>query len=517
MINIWRYLRQSEKDEEKQINSIPAQGTITESYCQTRKYKITQTIEERHSAWDTSKKRPLFSKMIKEAIALCQEGQQVTIVSHKVNRLVRNLKEFSGAIKDAVNAGVKFEFVEGKFSENAMGKFSFGLFVLVAEWYSDNLSEEVIKAHNEFIHQERYPGSMKLGYIRTIKDGKRNFKPDPVNGPILKECLIRVNNGQTPTEVFRWVRNISKLRTTSGSIIQKAHFFKKLKDPFPCGLFDWNGKRYKGTHIPLISEKIFFENQNILEGRRNIETKTHEYLFQGLTFCNKCSTPEKKQKLRVETIKGKYKYYRCRHCKGSNIEEQKLEKKFLSFLKSLTPQESTQKIFISASRQFMDHMIDEEVERTDNIVKKIAIIKKKMIKVREMMYNNVISQEEFLEDKNRLLAEERELKEKHDTNKNAPDANTMDEVLKRIGELLNIARLSYKSLDYSEKAFFIRKTVANFFIGHRNKVIEPVEEISYLFRIIRFQSGAPMRTVGELIYEFHHIVSLRDMLEKILI
>jgi len=171
-MEIWTYARKSSEDEDRQIQSIDAQNIVMHQFIERKKYIVTRKFEEAHSAW-SEKKRPIFTKMIQEAKMKCENGNSVIIVSHKVDRITRNIRDFT-YITEANKLGVKFEFINEQFSEDSAGEFNFGLQILMAQRYSANLSEEVKKGQMTSISKGYYPGQEKVGYICTKKENSRS-------------------------------------------------------------------------------------------------------------------------------------------------------------------------------------------------------------------------------------------------------------------------------------------------------------------------------------------------------
>ena len=65
---------------------------------------------------------------------LRKEGQVVGIVCHKVDRLLRNIKDY-GLIEDFIRANVEFKFVTGSFDRSPAGMLGLGMQVLLARHY----------------------------------------------------------------------------------------------------------------------------------------------------------------------------------------------------------------------------------------------------------------------------------------------------------------------------------------------------------------------------------------------
>ena len=105
------------------------------------------------------------------------------------------------------------------------------------------------------------------------------------------------------SEIWNDIRH-GKLTNTRGNKITRARFYLFLRDPFICGQFMFKGKLYEGKHEPIISKAVFYEVQDILDGRKNRKKRKYDYMFRNL------AVDAKGQRLRCATSKGTAYYNR---------------------------------------------------------------------------------------------------------------------------------------------------------------------------------------------------------------
>jgi hypothetical protein len=91
----------------------------------------------------------------------------------------------------------------------------------------------------------------------------------------------------------------------------KAEIHRILQNPIYHGEFIWLGKRYQGSHDPIVLRTTFDAVQAILHrnGPRRSWKRLHP--FMGLLTCAKCGCA-----ITAEMKKGKYVYYHCTHFRG---------------------------------------------------------------------------------------------------------------------------------------------------------------------------------------------------------
>jgi hypothetical protein len=110
-----------------------------------------------------------------------------------------------------------------------------------------------------------------------------------------------------------------------------------LRNRLYTGDFDWNGRRFKGRHEPLVTRELWERVQGVLDGRnaRKIRGTKHDFAFSGLINCGHCGCA-----LVGELKKGRYVYYHCTGFKGKcdepYVREEVIAEKFSEVLGRLT-------------------------------------------------------------------------------------------------------------------------------------------------------------------------------------
>lgn len=125
----------------------------------------------------------------------------------------------------------------------------------MAKNYIDNLSEEVQKGLRTKAGQGLFPSFAPLGYVNTIDaEGTRVIVPDPVLGPVVSSLFIWFATGEYS------IKSLAKKAYAEGFRFRKsqgkipaATLHKFLRKRIYTGAFDYGGKQYQGTHVPLVS------------------------------------------------------------------------------------------------------------------------------------------------------------------------------------------------------------------------------------------------------------------------
>ena len=103
------------------------------------------------------------------ALRACEAGQYTHFVVHKLDRLGRNVRLVSDTLERLDAAGVAFVSVQDHIDgTTAAGRLYVMIFLAIAQWYSDNLSEEVKKGKAGRKRSGLYNGHLCYGYTRGV-------------------------------------------------------------------------------------------------------------------------------------------------------------------------------------------------------------------------------------------------------------------------------------------------------------------------------------------------------------
>jgi site-specific DNA recombinase len=303
------YTRKSTEEDDRQILSLDAQERECRTYASRHGITIDELIREAHSARKPG--RPLFTVMLQRVERLRRKGTPVRVLCHKPDRLLRNLSDWA-RINDLMETGLTCEFVTGSYPNNAQGKMAFGINVIFAKYYVDNLSEEVKKGMRQKIERGEWPGPAPLGYRNA--DGRVVI--DPETAPLIRWAFEQYATGEYSLE--RLTGELAKqglrgrrLRHPITKAILHQHI---LRNPFYCGLLRYQGQVYPASHEPLIRVELYERVQSILRSKGHPKRRQHTFRYSGLLQCRGCGCAV------VGDLKRKgmktYAYYRCSHRRG---------------------------------------------------------------------------------------------------------------------------------------------------------------------------------------------------------
>lgn len=180
------YFRVS-SEEQVEGYSIAAQQRAFRQFVESHGYTlVAEYCDEGKSArTDNIRKRPHFSKMLQDV----QDGLFDIIIVHKMDRFSRSLRVAVQAFEQLgkCNVGLVSISEPNLDYSSPQGKLFMHMLWALAQFYSDNLSQETKKGKNERKLQGFYNGTLPFGVIKgddglpvpdmiDIGDGKSNYK-----------------------------------------------------------------------------------------------------------------------------------------------------------------------------------------------------------------------------------------------------------------------------------------------------------------------------------------------------
>lgn len=179
------YIRVS-SDEQVDGYSLSAQEKAIQDFASLRGWQVINIYrEEGKSA--KSDLRPVFQQMIDDA----KSGHFDVIAVHKLDRFSRSLIDVMTYLNELNEHGVSFVSVTEDFDfSTPIGKVILAMLAAFAQWYLDNLSNEVSKGKKERARKGGWNGTLSFGYTtpQRLRD-RLNSKPSPEDHKLIQSAL----------------------------------------------------------------------------------------------------------------------------------------------------------------------------------------------------------------------------------------------------------------------------------------------------------------------------------------
>ena len=211
---------------------------------------------------------------------------------------------------------------------------NWGIRVVMAKNYIDNLREEAMKGWAEKLAQGWLPSVPPPGYMTVTKEGKRIHVPNPeTKGLVQRAFELYLEPSQSIESVAQEMRRMG-LKTRKGRPFYKSQVQRILTNPFYIGINRHNGKDYPGAQEQIISKEVFDAVQNKMRRKLPIRYRQHNPTFKNLIRCNNCGGL-----VTWQQQKGRY-YGTCQRksdkCKGRKLlREDNIEQQICVMLKAL--------------------------------------------------------------------------------------------------------------------------------------------------------------------------------------
>jgi site-specific DNA recombinase len=258
--------------------------------------------------------RAKFNEMLKWVKANAKHEQIQAILSHKLDRVCRNMRDAVRLQDLEDTCGVRLAFVDNEFGPGAAGALSFNVMAAVAQYYSDNLRAEVLKGMDEKVRQGWPTGLAPYGYI-NIDDRDEPVQPHPEKSRTVSRIFELYATGQ------HTFKTLADQLTHEGHVFRpsQARFHRTalsyiLNNRFYIGELRRNGSVHEGRYQRLIDRATFEACQRILNGKNRRTGEPDVPLSGGLFRCACCGqsiTGERiRRRLRNNGVR-EHVYYRC--------------------------------------------------------------------------------------------------------------------------------------------------------------------------------------------------------------
>ncbi len=305
------YTRVSTEEQAREGHSLEAQYDICAKFASSRDWKVVGHYEDKGYS-GRSDRRPSFQNLM----AGIRAGQFDIILTHKLDRLSRNLLDIKTWLQEFDRLGVAYESAVEDFDlSTPVGKLHLNIMGSVSEWYLDNLSQEISKGKQARAKKGLWNGDPPFGYERVHRGSLRPNR----DAEGVKLAFEKYASGQSTDGQIAGLLNDQGFRTankTGRRRFAKDSIRTLLQNPFYTGqVASYRGVKrkpqelYPGQHEAIISQEIFSRCQEVRLKRNAGERgkapgHARTYPASGTLFCWECGT-----RYRGQNAHGERRYY----------------------------------------------------------------------------------------------------------------------------------------------------------------------------------------------------------------
>lgn len=342
--------------------SIEGQVRECQEYARREGYSVLKVYADRAISGRTDR-RPEFQRMVDDAAA----GSFTAVLIYKYDRFARNRYAFAVYEAKLKKLGVDVVSVRENVAEGAAGILLKSVLQGMAEWYSADLSEKVLRGMTDNALKCKWTsGHIPFGYTR---DAEKHLVVDPERAPYVQKIFEKVLAGEKFVDIASWL-NFIGMRTSSGREFNKSSFIWMLRNEAYIGVFQWRDIRKENAVPPLISKALFYAVQEKLatSERRGVNVlKSEKYLLTPNIICAECGGP-------MHGMSGKsrsgelYYYYACAnkrakksHCHVSPLPKEELEGLVFDAAKKILAKDENIKLIAAQAAQVAEAQQDGEL------------------------------------------------------------------------------------------------------------------------------------------------------------
>jgi DNA invertase Pin-like site-specific DNA recombinase len=348
-LKIAKYRRKSSEDEDRQVASLADQAVALDEVAGRFRIHPSQVVAdfgESRSA-KLSHARPEFQKMVE----MIERGKANAILAWHPDRLSRNLGDVDTLVR---------LMESGKLTAIITPQYMFGntpleKYILISECTRAKLENDNkgVNTRRGLIGKVRKgwrPGPARIGYLNdtTKPHGERDLVPDPERFDKVKRLLHLFLTGNYSVRILRKIAKEQLLlrtrqtRRRGGKPLSLSHVYCLLTEPFYCGKFWWKSQEtgekvlHQGKHPPMITEDEFWQIQAILGKQPRPQPIRLFFAYTALMACGECGaaiTAEEQCQMICGTCKMKFASKNKTRCPGCGIPiESMAQKKLLHYV-----------------------------------------------------------------------------------------------------------------------------------------------------------------------------------------
>jgi site-specific DNA recombinase len=395
------YARKSTDDGKRQQRSIGDQLTEVRELAKREGLRVIEELVEKQSAKIPG--RPVFAEMLRRI----ECGEACGIIAWHPDRLSRNPID-TGRLIHLVDQGhiLRLRFPTFPFETSAQGKFMLSILLSQSKYYVDSLGENVMRGLRNKVKAGDWPQLAPMGYLNDKVTKK--IIVHPINGPIVQKMFELYATGEYGLKDLQDTVIKLGLRSARACIPSQSVIQDALQNPLYCGLLRFKGETFEGKHTPLITRALFDKCQAVMTERsRPRKTGFKTFIYRGMIRCGECGGM-----ITMEEQKGHH-YLRCTKkrglCDQPYLREEEVRGQITEALEDVAISDELERS-ISKELDVMA-MSDARTARDQErrLRDEVCGIDQRLRRLMDAMLDEVITQDEYKQQKDELLAEKRRL------------------------------------------------------------------------------------------------------------
>jgi site-specific DNA recombinase len=306
------YVRVSTDEQADKGYSIRSQEEVLRKYCSIQNIIVRKVIYEDYSAKTFN--RPAWNEML--VLLRKEKGSKIDLLLFtKWDRFSRNAGDAYQMINILRKTGVDPQAVEQPLDlaipEN---KMMLAFYLAAPEVENDRRALNTFYGMRRARKEGRYLTTGPYGYVnRTTEAGIKTIVPIEPKAGLIRWAFEQIAQRRYAIDQIRKELNLKGLNCS------KSNFYRLLRNPVYCGKIvvpeyrDEDKQLVQGQHEAIITEKLYYEVQDVLDGKKrtpNVKITSLDHLpLRNYLNCPKCG-----RQLTGSASRGRNQYFYYYHC-----------------------------------------------------------------------------------------------------------------------------------------------------------------------------------------------------------
>lgn len=313
-----RYSSSGQREE-----SIEGQIRECTDFAERNNITIVKIYADKAVSGKSTDKRDEFRQMMKDA----EKGIFNAVICWKIDRFARNRYDSATHKAKLKKHGIRLFYAKESIPEGPEGIILESVMEGYAEYYSENLAQNVRRGNYESALECKTLGHMCLGY-QTSPEGKYQINPE--TAPTIRYIFEEYANGASCVAIAAAL-NEKGCRTLTGGSFTAKGLAKILNNEKYIGVYTYLDTVRIEDGVPaLISQELWDKCQKILADHRKsprtgTATAVGRYILTGKFYCGNCGHTMVAGTGTSKTGK-RYGYYQCSgKCGRKRMKKEQIE------------------------------------------------------------------------------------------------------------------------------------------------------------------------------------------------
>jgi DNA invertase Pin-like site-specific DNA recombinase len=390
-------------EEQAKGYSLDVQEDNLRRYCEKKNIEIVNIWREDHSAKTFN--RPEFQKLL--SFLKINRGKIDFLLFTSWDRFSRNTTDAYDMIRRLNKLGIEPQAIEQPIDYNIPEmKAMLAIYLALPEIDNDRRSMKIKGGIRGAWKAGRWTHKAPTGYKNSRDENNKPLIVPNEYALNVRYVFRQVSNGKPQAEIRHELRTKGFIISKSGisSILRNPIYFGKIFVPEAEGQLAYLAD---GVHEPLISERLFYKVQRILnnqiEKRRQPKTlkKREELPLRGFLLCPNCGLKLTGSASRSRN-KSRYFYYHCNRCGKVRIRADYVNSIFEGILNELKFKKESQELYLEIIKQIFTSRESDRDDDAKELTGKLEQQKQRVEKLQDMLVDNKISLEDYNKMKSRF-------------------------------------------------------------------------------------------------------------------